>query len=73
MAQCRFEYNSGQLSTWNRKNVFQNEHHTYRQISTAHPWLTQNLRIQNIIVATDEGPNPKLILSEGGSRKNIES
>ena len=27
----------------------------------------------NVSVATDEGPSPKLALSEGGSRGNIES
>ena len=29
--------------------------------------------IRNVSVATDEGPSPKLALSEGGSRGNIES
>ena len=29
--------------------------------------------IRNVSVATDEGPSPKLALSEGGSRENIES
>ena len=29
--------------------------------------------IRNVNVATDEGPSPKLALSEGGSRGNIES
>ena len=29
--------------------------------------------MQNVCVATDEGPSPKLALSEGGSRGNIES
>ena len=28
---------------------------------------------RNVSVATDEGPSPKLALSEGGSRGNIES
>ena len=37
-----------------------------------HPWLTQNIN-WCISVATDEGPSPKLALSEGGSRGNIES
>ena len=29
--------------------------------------------IRNVSVATDEGPSPKLTLSVGGSRRNIES
>ena len=29
--------------------------------------------IRNVSVATDEGPSPKLALSEDGSRGNIES
>ena len=29
--------------------------------------------IQNVSVATDEGPSPKLALSKGGSRGNMES
>ena len=32
-----------------------------------------NVSIRNVSVATDEGPGPKLALSEGGSRENIES
>ena len=36
-----------------------------------HDYLT--ISIRNISVATDEGPSPKLALSEGGSRGNIES
>ena len=28
---------------------------------------------RNVSVATDEGPSPKLALSKGGSRGNIES
>ena len=31
------------------------------------------LNLRNVSVATDEGPSPKLTLSEGGSRGNIES
>ena len=30
-------------------------------------------KIRNVSVETDEGPSPKLALSEGGSRRNIES
>ena len=29
--------------------------------------------VRKVSVATDEGPSPKLALSEGGSRGNIES
>ena len=36
-----------------------------------HDYLTNS--IQNVSVATDEVPSPKLTLSEGGSRGNIES
>ena len=31
------------------------------------------MRLYNYIYATDEGPSPKLALSEGGSREDIES
>ena len=38
------------------------------------PMITsQKNSIRNVSVATDEGPSPKLALSEGGSRENIES
>ena len=36
-------------------------------------WLPHKNSIRNVSVATDEGPSPKLALSEGGSRENIES
>ena len=36
------------------------------------PMITSQNSIRNISVATDEGPSPKLALSEGGSRGNIE-
>ena len=36
-----------------------------------HDYLTNEVR--NVCVVTDEGPSPKLALSEGGSRGNIES
>ena len=35
--------------------------------------ITSQNSIQNVSVATDEGLSPKLALSEGGSRGNIES
>ena len=41
--------------------------------SATHPWLPHKNSIRNVSVATDEGPSPKLALSEGGSRENIES
>ena len=55
-----------------RKTLAQNEYHMYQQIPLhTHDYLITS--IQNIRVATDEGPSPKLALSEGGSRWNIES
>ena len=48
------------------------EYHVYRQIPLhTHDYLPNSIR--NISVATEEGPSPKLALSEGGSRGNIES
>ena len=35
--------------------------------------ITSIQKLRNVSVATDEGPSPKLALSEGGSRGNIES
>ena len=35
--------------------------------------ITSQNSIRNVSVATDEGPSPKLALSEGGSKGNIES
>ena len=68
----RFEPHSGQLSIWNRKTLPQNEYHMYRQIPLhTHDYLTNYIR--NVSVGTDEGPNPKLALSEGGIRENIKS
>ena len=56
----------------NRKTLAQNEYHIYRQIPLhTHDYLKNQIR--NVSVATDEGPSPKLVLSEGGSRGNIES
>ena len=37
------------------------------------PMITSQNSIRNVSVTTDEGPSPKLALSEGGSRGNIES
>ena len=37
------------------------------------PMITSQNSIRNVSVATDEEPSPKLALSEGGSRGNIES
>ena len=37
------------------------------------PMITSQNSVQNVSVATDEGPGSKLALSEGGSRGNIES
>ena len=37
------------------------------------PMITSQNSIGNVSVATDEGPSPKLALSEVGSRGNIES
>ena len=37
------------------------------------PTITSQNSIRNVSVATDEGPSPKLALSEVGSRGNIES
>ena len=37
------------------------------------PMITSQNSIRNVSVATDEGPSPKLALSEGGSTGNIES
>ena len=43
-------------------------------MKTTSTYLTQCLPlIRDISVATDEGPSPKLALSKGGSRGNIES
>ena len=36
------------------------------------PMITSENSIRNVSVATDKGPSPKLALSEGGSRGNIE-
>ena len=38
-----------------------------------HDYLNSRTKVRNVSVATDEGPSPKLALSEGGSRGNIES
>ena len=35
------------------------------------PMITSQNSIRKVSVATDEEPNPKLALSEGGSRGNI--
>ena len=44
----------------------------YQQIPLrTRDYLTNSIR--NVTVATDEGPSPKLVPSEGGSRGNIES
>ena len=57
---------------WNRKTLAQYEYHIYRQfLLHTHDYLTNSIR--NVSVATDEGPSPKLVLSEGGIRGNIES
>ena len=46
----------------------------YRQIPLhTHDYLNSRTKFENVSVATDEGPSPKLALSEGGSRGNIES
>ena len=37
------------------------------------PMITLQNSIRHVSVATDEGPSPKLALSEGGSKGNIES
>ena len=37
------------------------------------PMINSKYKFENFSVATDEGPIPKLALSEGGSRGNIES
>ena len=37
------------------------------------PMITSKYKSENISMVTDEGPSPKLALSEGGSRGNIES
>ena len=37
------------------------------------PMITSQNSVRNVSVATDEGPRPKLALSEGGSKGNIES
>ena len=37
------------------------------------PMVTSQNSIRKVSVATDEGPNPKLALSEGESRGNVES
>ena len=37
------------------------------------PMITSQNSIPNVSVATDEGPSPKLALSECESRENIES
>ena len=36
------------------------------------PMITSQNSIRNVSVAADEGPSPKLALSEGKSRENIE-
>ena len=38
-----------------------------------HTHTHTHTQIRNVNVATDEGPSPKLALSESGSRGNIES
>ena len=46
----------------------------YRQIPLhTHDYLNSRTKFESVSVATDEGPSPKLALSEGGSRENIES
>ena len=35
--------------------------------------ITSQNSIRNVSVATDKGPSPKLALSKGGSRGNMES
>ena len=35
--------------------------------------INAKYKFENVSVTTDEGPSPKLALSEGGSRGNIES
>ena len=37
------------------------------------PMNNSRIKIRNVSLATDEGHSPKLALSEGGSRENIES
>ena len=45
----------------------------YRQIPLhTHDYLNSRTKFETL-VATDEGPSPKLALSESGSRGNIES
>ena len=49
------------------QNIYPLEFHIYRQIPLhTHDYL--KIQFENIRVATDEGPSPKLALSEGGSR-----
>ena len=35
--------------------------------------INLQIKFENVSVATDEGLSPKLALSEGGSRRNIEN
>ena len=49
-------------------NIILNQNYNYKIIQ-----LYNYNTIINVIVATDEGPSPKLDLREGGSRGNIES
>ena len=37
------------------------------------PMINSKHKFENVSLATDEGPTPKLALSEGGTRGNIES
>ena len=37
------------------------------------PMINSKYKFENISMATDEGPSPKLALSDGGSGGNIES
>ena len=37
------------------------------------PMINSKYKSENVSVATDEGHSPKLALSEGGSKGNIES
>ena len=48
-------------------------HYIYIYTFRYTPMITSKNSIRNVSVATDEGPSPKLALSEGGSRGNVES
>ena len=67
-----FKSHQGQLSVWNRKTSAQNEYHIYHPISLYTSMINLGKQIQNIGVETDKGPSPKLALSRGGGRANIE-